>query len=461
MPKLEEPYDLVIRGGTVVTPGGAIAADLGIVDGRIAAIGGLGAAATAATVDARGLHVLPGVIDSQVHFREPGHEHKEDLATGSAAAVMGGVTSVFEMPNTTPLTITAAALADKLARARGRMWCDHAFFVGAAAENVEQLGELERLPGCAGIKIFMGSSTGSLLVEDVPTLRRILLQARRRISVHAEDEARLRERMPIRDAAVGDPSRHPVWRDIATALNATTTLLGLARETGRQVHVLHVTTSEELELLARHREVATVELTPQHLTLAAPDCYRRLGALAQMNPPIRDQRHRAALWQAVASGLADVLGSDHAPHTLEEKSLPYPKSHSGMPGVQTLLPVMLDHVAAGRLSLARLVDLTAAGPARIFGIAAKGRIARGYDADLVLVDLRARRRVESSWLVSRAGWSPFEGCELTGWPMMTLVRGQRVMEAGQLLQEPRGRPVRFQGTLQPMAGLSVDQPKSF
>jgi dihydroorotase len=437
------PFDLLIRHGTLLTPGGAVPADLGVRDGRVAAIGAEAAGAAAEVLDARGLHVLPGVIDTQVHFREPGLEHKEDLATGSAAAVTGGVTTVFEMPNTNPTTTTAAALADKLARASGRMWCDHAFFVGATAANVEQLPELERLPGAAGIKLFMGSSTGSLLVEDEATLRDVLLLARRRVAVHAEDEARLRARRAIRDAAAGDPAQHPVWRDETAALDATARLLRLARETGRRVHVLHVTTAEELDLLALHRDVATVELTPQHLTLVAPDCYHRLGTRAQMNPPIRGERHRAALWRAVANGLADVLGSDHAPHTAAEKAKPYPESPSGMPGVQTLLPVMLDHVAAGRLSLQRLVDLTSAGPARVFGIAAKGRIALGYDADLVLVDLGARRRVEAGWLRSRSGWSPFDGLELRGWPVATVLRGSVVMREGELGGAPSGRPVRF------------------
>jgi dihydroorotase len=440
-----ERFDLIVRGGVCVTPGGVAPADVGVRAGRIAAIGTLDPAAADEIVDAAGLHVLPGVIDTQVHFREPGLEHKEDLATGAAAAVAGGVTAVFEMPNTKPLTATPEALADKLARAQGRMRCDHAFFMGATADNVARLAEYERLPGCAGIKVFMGSSTGDLLIEDDATLLAVLRAGTRRVPVHAEDEPRLRERRALIDRP--DPALHPVWRDEEAALRATSRLLRLAREAGRRVHVLHVTTAEELELLAEHRDLATVEATPQHLTLAAPECYERLGTLAQMNPPVRGPEHRAALWRAVAEGLVDVLGSDHAPHTREEKAAPYPRSPSGMAGVQTLLPLMLDHVHRGRLSLERLVDLTAAGPARIYQIAGKGRIARGYDADLALVDLRAERTITAGWLRSKSGWSPFEGVAVTGWPVATVLRGQVVMRDGELLGDPAGRPVRFADAL--------------
>src|SRR5215813_6943187 len=442
---MADTYDLIIRGGVAATPHGIAAADIAVRDGRIAAIGRV-AGTAAENLDAGGLHVLPGVIDTQVHFREPGLEHKEDLATGTAAAALGGVTAVFEMPNTKPSTLTAADLADKLARAKGRAWCDVAFFVGAAAENAERLGELERLAGCAGVKIFMGSSTGSLLVADDQDILQVLRSGRRRVAVHAEDEARLRERYAlVRDGA--DPAMHPVWRDVATATIATQRLMRLAREAGRRVHVLHVTTAEEMAILAANKDIATVETTPQHLTLVAPDCYERLGTLAQMNPPIRDMRHRDALWQSVVAGVVDCIGSDHAPHTREEKGQPYPQSPSGMPGVQTLLPLLLDHMNAGRLTLERLIDLTSTGPARIYGIAGKGRIASGYDADLTLVDLKARRTIRQSWIASRCGWTPFDGMAVTGWLIATIVRGRVVMRDDQLLGAPSGGFVRFLDTL--------------
>ena len=445
-------YDLIVKGGTLATPSGIQAADLAVKDGRIAALGDLDPGPAAESMDATGLHVLPGVIDTQVHFREPGHEHKEDLASGSAAAALGGVTAVFEMPNTKPGTLSAADLADKLARARGRAWTDHAFFMGAAPENAERLGELESLPGCAGVKIFMGSSTGSLLVEDDETLFQVLKNGRRRIAVHAEDEPRLRERLAlVRGGAPVD--QHPVWRDAETAIRATRRILALSRRTGRRIHVLHVTTAEEIPLLAAHKDLVTVEVTPQHLTLAAPDCYERLGTLAQMNPPIREARHREALWRAVAQGVVDVVGSDHAPHSRAEKAGDYPATPAGMPGVQTLLPLLLDHLNAGRLSLERLVDLTSAGPQRIYGIAGKGRIAVGYDADLSLVDLKAEREITGAWLASKCGWSPFEGMTVTGWPMATVLRGRAVMRDGELQGAPRGAPVRFIETEAPLREL--------
>ena len=439
-------YDLIVRDGRVATPSGLLELDIAIADGRIADLGRFEPGQAAAALDAKGLHVLPGVIDTQVHFREPGLEHKEDLATGTAAAALGGVTAVFEMPNTKPGTLGAADLADKLARAEGRAWTDHAFFMGAAEENAEQLGELELLPGCAGVKIFMGSSTGSLLVEDDETLLRVLRSGRRRVAVHAEDEPRLRERLAlVRGGAPVD--QHPVWRDEEVAITATRRILDLARRAGRRIHVLHVTTAEEMPLLARHKDIATVEVTPQHLTLTAPDCYERLGTLAQMNPPIRAARHREALWRAVAGGIVDVVGSDHAPHTREEKAGSYPATPAGMPGVQTLLPLLLDHLNAGRLTLERLVDLTSAGAQRIYGIAGKGRIAVGYDADLTLVDLGKRREITGDWLAAKCGWSPFEGETVTGWPMATVVRGAVVMRDGELQGAPRGRPVNFLETL--------------
>ncbi len=436
-----ENFDLILKGGIAATPNGIAPADVAVKDGRIAAIGAVSGGA-AEVIDATGLHVLPGVIDSQVHFREPGLEHKENLATGTAGAALGGVTAIFEMPNTTPNTLDGADLADKLARAKGRAWCDHAFFIGAAEENADKLGELELLPGCAGVKVFMGSSTGSLLVSDDDTLREVLRHGRRRVAIHSEDEDRLRERLAlVKDGA--DVAMHPEWRDAETAIRATTRLMRLVRETGRRVHVLHVTTAEEIDILAANRDLATVEITPQHLTLVAPDCYQRLGSLAQMNPPVRDIRHREGLWRGVAQGIADCIGSDHAPHTLEEKARPYPKSPSGMTGVQTLVPIMLDHVNAGRLSLERFVDLTSAGPARIYNVAAKGRIAVGYDADLTVVDLKAQRTISNGWIASRCGWTPYDGMTVTGWPRMTILRGRMVMREDELVGTAQGAPVRF------------------
>src|SRR5262249_1207724 len=268
-------------------------------------------AAAAEVVDCRGLHVLPGVIDSQVHFRDPGLTHKEDLISGSLSAVMGGVTAVFEMPNTDPLTISAQAMADKVARAHHRMHCDFAFFIGGTRDNVQELPMLERLPGCAGVKVFMGSSTGALLVEDDDGVRNILKAIRRRASFHSEDEYRLNERKHLR--VEGDPRSHPVWRDEIAALRCTQRLAALARETGKRGHVVHITTGQEMEFLGQHKDVASVEATPHHLTLEAPQCYERLGTLAQMNPPVRDGMHRAAIWRGIEAGVVDVLGSDHAP----------------------------------------------------------------------------------------------------------------------------------------------------
>jgi len=439
---MTETYDLIVTGGTVMTPGGARACDVAVRDGRVAGLGRFDPGQAGETIDAAGLTVLPGVIDSQVHFREPGLDHKEDLESGTRAAALGGVTAVFEMPNTKPPTTDAAALRDKLDRARGRAWVDHAFFVGGTEDNAERVGELERLPGCAGIKVFMGSSTGSLLLEDDDALAVLARHARRRFSVHAEDEDRLRQRLElVRDG--GDVRQHPEWRDVEAAVLATTRIVKLCRRFGARVQVLHVSTAEEMPILAQYKDVATVEVTPQHLTLAAPECYEAHGTHAQMNPPIRDARHREALWHALDQGIVDVVGSDHAPHTAEEKTRAYPGSPSGIPGVQTLLPLMLDHVAQGRLSLERLVDLTAHGPQRVFGIANKGRIAVGYDADLTLVDLEARREITLNWLASKAGWSPFAGRTVQGWPVATVVRGRLVMRDGELLGDPAGAPVRF------------------
>lgn len=419
---------------------------VGIKDGKIKFIGNENAPAVQ-IIDAKGLHLLPGIIDSQVHFREPGMIQKEDLGTGTKAAALGGVTSIFEMPNTNPPTTTAEALNDKLRRAAEKAWVNHAFYVGASHENVDQLADLEKLPYCSGIKIFMGSSTGSLLVEDDETLERIFRRGLRRIIVHSEDEIRLRERKHIAIDSK-DVRNHHVWRDVETALRSTQRVIAISEKAKRPVHVLHVTTGEEMELIKKKKEkrfgLLTCEVLPQHLTLAAPECYERLGTLAQQNPPIREQRHQDALWKAVVDGTVDVMGSDHAPHTLEEKNREYPNSPSGVPGVQTMLPIMLNHVHNGKLPLSRLIELLCENPRHVFGCKSKGRIAIGLDADLTLVDLKKQRTIENKWIASRCGWTPFDGMKVTGWPIMTIVNGTPVMQDNQLLGTPKGKPVEFQ-----------------
>lgn len=437
-------FDTVLKGGTVVNHDGTGMRDVGITDGRIAAIGIIDAAAAGAVIDCTGLHVLPGVIDSQVHFREPGLEHKEDLETGSRAAVLGGVTTVFEMPNTKPLTVTEEALADKIDRATHRMHCDFAFWVGGTHQNAAVVGELERLPGAAGIKVFMGSSTGDLLVEDDEGVAAILRNTRRRAAFHSEDEYRLRERQGER--VEGDPASHPVWRDVEAASQSTHRLVRIARQAGARIHVLHISTAEEIEFLAGHKDVASCEALPNHLTFTADD-YATRGTLIQMNPPIREARHREGLWKGIAQGVVDVLGSDHAPHTLAEKQQPYPASPSGMPGVQYLVPIMLNHVHQGRLTLERLVDLTSHGQQRLFGIARKGRIANGYDADFTIVDLKRTETIRHADAGSKAGWTAFDGVDVTGWPVGTIVRGARIMWEGEIVTPSQGEKVLFDEAL--------------
>jgi dihydroorotase len=437
-------FDTIFAGGTLVNHDGIGSADIGIIKGRIAAIGSLTTETADNIVDCTGLTIMPGVIDTQVHFREPGLEHKEDLQSGSLAAVMGGVTGVFEMPNTNPLTTTRETFEDKIARATDRMHCDFAFYIGGTHENVAELPELERLPGCVGVKVFMGSSTGSLLVADDSGVEAILRAISRRAAFHSEDEFMLEERKHLR--VHGDPSSHPVWRSPEVALNCTKRLVALAHKTGKRIHVLHISTKEEIEYLAGHKDVASVEVTPHHLTLDET-AYDRLGTYVQMNPPVRDAAHREGIWAGVHNGVADILGSDHAPHTREEKDHPYPESHSGMTGVQTLVPIMLDHVNAGRMSLQRFVDMTSHGPNRLFNLAGKGRIAVGYDADLTIVDMNRTETITNGWIASKPGWTPYDGVAVKGWPVGTIVRGNTVMWEGELVTAAQGQPIRFMETL--------------
>ncbi len=431
---------LAIRNAQVVLPTGITATDIGIRDGKIVELARPLTGTYQASIDARGLTALPGVIDTQVHFREPGLEHKEDLASGSLAAIAGGVTTFFEMPNTKPNTTTRELLLDKLARASGRAWADHAFFLGATTENAALLASCEDLPGFAGVKIFMGSSTGTLLVPDDDHLRAALQTGKRRVAVHAEDEPRLR--MLAETVPATRPHDHPLRRDVETARLAVARLLDLVAETERHVHVLHINSAEELDVMRHHpaRRFVTAEVTPQHLTLHAPECYDRLGNLAVMNPPIREERHRLALWAALRDGTLTCIGSDHAPHTLEEKSKPYPSAPSGMPGVQTTLPLLLNEHAEGRVSLQEIALWTAQRPAEIYQIAGKGTLAVGLDADIALCDLQKLHALEEREIRSRCGWSPWTGIPMRGWPVMTVLRGSVVFRDGEPVGTPSGKP---------------------
>ena len=441
---MADHYDLLIRGGTCVLPWGEAEADVGIRDGRIAAIGSMPAATAAEVLDAHGLHVLPGLIDPHVHFRDPGDPAVETIGTGSKAAVLGGLAAVFDMPNTTPAITDADQVAWKQGYVERESWCDIGLYVGAAKSNIEHLAALELEAGVCGVKVFAGSSTGDLLIEDDASLEAVMRSGRRRIAYHSEDEYRLQARKPMFKR--GDPhANHAVWRDVECALLGTRRLMALARKTGRPAHILHVSTAEELDYMAAFRDVATAEVLVNHLTQWAPDVYEQLGGMGVMNPPIREVRHMEAAWAAVRNGMVDTIGSDHAPHSRAAKERPWPDTAAGLTGVQTLVPVMLDHVNAGRLTLGRLVDLMCAGPARVYGAVRKGRLAIGYDGDVTLVDMKRRRTIEESWIVSPCGWTPFAGKQVTGWPQAVAVRGKIVMRDDTVQGTPAGRLVQFRG----------------
>ena len=437
-------FDLVLRGGDCVLPWGVEQADVGVRDGRIVTLGELSAAKAAETIDCRGLTVFPGLIDPHVHLRDPGDPAVESLETGTKAALLGGLAAVFDMPNTAPSITDKEKVDWKRGYLDGRAWVDVGMYVGATKTNIPALAALELEPNVCAIKVFAGSSTGDLLIEDDASLERVMRSGRRRICYHSEDEYRLQERRPM--FTVGMPHiNHQVWRDVECARLGTQRLMDIARRTGRPAHILHVSTAEELELLAGYRDVATVEVLLNHLT-QTDEAYGRLGGYAVMNPPIRDARHLEAAWRAVRDGTVDCVGSDHAPHSREAKERPWPNTAAGLTGVQTIVPLMLDHVNAGRLSATRLADLMCAGPARVYGALNKGRLAAGYDADFTLVDMKKQRTIEESWIVSPCGWTPFAGHKCTGWPIGVVIRGQRAMWDDAVVGAPSGKAVSFADT---------------
>ena len=392
-------------------------------------------------IDATNLTLLPGVIDPQVHFREPGLEHKEDLFTASCACARGGVTSFLEMPNTRPLTTTQQALDDKLQRASQKCLVNYGFFIGATAENLPDLLTAHPTPG---IKIFMGSMHGALLVDQEAALESIFANGKRLIAVHAEDQTRIQQRRQ-EFAGIHDPSVHSQIQDNTAALKATELALKLSKKYQRRLHILHLSTAEEADLLRVDKpDWVTAEVTPQHLLLNT-SAYSKIGTWAQMNPPLRSPHDNQVLMQALLDGVIDFIATDHAPHTLAEKAQEYPNTPSGMPGVETSLALMLTQAMQGRCKVAQVSHWMSKAVAQAYSIPKKGAIAPGYDADLVLVDLNTYRPVLREELLTKCGWSPFEGWNLTGWAVMTIVGGQVAYEQGKLNTEVRGQALTFEG----------------
>lgn len=419
-------YQLIIKNAHCINEGQEFISDIAVKDGRISKIAASIEQSADQIIDATGLTLIPGVIDSQVHFREPGLTHKEDIGSGSLSAAAGGVVGFLEMPNTNPSTTNIEALKTKLEIAQKTSHTHYGFFIGATADNLEELIKAQDLAGCCGVKIFLGSSTGSLLLYEEKKLLEIFQKVKMPIAVHSEDEELLNARIEIRNRATSAHD-HPVWRNEQTALSSTKKVIELAKKAARKIHILHISTQEEIEFLAQNKDYCTVEVTPQHLSLQAPECYDELGTYAQMNPPIREARHREALWKALQNGVVDVIGSDHAPHTKEEKDKGYPHSPSGMPGVQTMLPLMLDHALNGKLSLSHMVQLLCHAPAQIYQLKERGFLKEGYCADFTLVDLKAQTVLDHEQMKSRCGWTPFHGQKLKGAVIMSFLAGNQLL----------------------------------
>jgi len=432
--------DLIIKNGKCYIDKDLKDVDIGIQNSKIVKIGKLHEDSSQ-SIDATGLTVLPGCIDTQTHFREPGSTDTEDLASGSRAAIVGGITSVFEMPNTNPATTNKAEFQRKIDLAKNRMYCNHAFYFGATPTNQSELADLKGLDGCCGVKLFAGSSTGTLLVHKEEDIEKVFESTSKIVAVHSEDEDILNLRKKLREK--GNVHSHPIWRDEECAISSTRKIVKIAKRLGKKAHILHITTKQEIDFLSQNKGDITFEITPQHLTMFAPDCYDKLGTYAQMNPPIREKSHYDRLWYAVRNNYNDTIGSDHAPHLKVNKDKEYPDTPSGMPGVQTLLPVMLNHVNDGKLTLVQLMNLVCENPAKIFGIIGKGYIKKDYDADFTIVDMNKIIEIKNEKIESKCGWSPFDGHKFKGTPVYTIINGEIKMKNGEILGEASGKPIKF------------------
>ncbi len=429
---------ILIQGATCVLPDETVVANV-LLDGTtLASIDAPRTSRCDEVVDATGLHLIPGVIDDQVHFREPGLTHKEDLHTGSLACARGGVTTYLEMPNTNPSTVTQERLEEKLSLAASKSVVNYGFYVGATLDNLEDLKKASRTPG---IKIFIGSSTGNMLVDDQDVLEQIFAETSLPICAHCEDEMTVRENARKLGNALSI-SDHSRIRDRAAAVISAKRAVDLAHRHGHRFHLLHASTAEEVEILKDHRDRITGEACPHHLFFHVGD-YERLGALVQMNPSLKTEADNRALWEGLLCGAIQVVATDHAPHTLEEKKRPYPESPSGLPAVENSLALLLNQVNLGRCTISQVVSWMCDAPARVWDLVGKGRIQEGYDADLVLVDLGREARVENRDQLTKSGWSPWHGEVLTGWPVSTWVMGTRVFESGRVNPQARGREAVF------------------
>ena len=433
--------DLKLINGDCFIDGKPQRVDIGISKGKIVNIGDLKKEKSKKEIDVFNLIVLPGCMDTQVHFREPGSTDAEDLQSGSRAALVGGITGVFEMPNTNPATTNKKEFQNKLNLAKNRMYCNYAFYFGATPENQNELSELKNLEGCCGVKLFAGSSTGTLLVHKEEDIEKVFKFTSKIVSVHSEDEDILNLRKKLREK--GNVHSHPVWRNEESAISSTRRIVKIANRLNKKAHILHVSTKQEIDFLSQNKGNVTFEITPQHLTLTAPECYDKLGAYAQMNPPIRDKSHYERLWYAIRNNYNDTIGSDHAPHLKENKDKEYPETPSGMPGVQTLLPIMLNHINEGKLKINQLINFLCENPVKIFGIINKGYIKKDYDADSTIIDMKKTIEIENKKIESKCGWSPFNGYKFKGTPVMTIIDGKIKMQDGNIIGDPEGKPINF------------------
>ncbi len=439
---MKKKYNIGLLNGTVCTKNGRKKASIGIKNNKIIKIGKIDETECIKIIDCKEKHILPGVIDTQVHFREPGLSHKEDIYSGTNSALLGGVTTIFEMPNTSPATINKRELEKKLQIAKKSSWVNYSFFIGACKKNLNKLSKLEKLKGCSGIKIFMGSSTGTLLLSEEKDLATALKICKRRVALHSEDELRLKKRFELIDKKKG-VMQHEIWRDKTSAILSTKRILKYANKYNTKAHILHISTKDEIDLLKNTKNNITAEVTPQHLTLHSPNCYRKLGTKAQMNPPIRNITHKNGLWKGVYDNTINVIGSDHAPHTLKEKNMKWPNSPSGLPGVQTTLYLMLYHVNKNKISLEKVIELLSYNPAKIYNIKNKGQLKKGYDADITIIDLNKIYTIKNKDMAYKSGWTPFDGLKIKGYIYATLVNGKVKMLDNKILGKPDGKMVQF------------------